>query len=809
MKRGLKGILSLLLAFMLCAGLFSVFDVNTVNAAGYVVHSGTKDGVSYRIEKNGSDTKLILGNGGEQSFTDKASREKSDWNYGGYTLLITSVKFDGIVHGNGSMAYMFSDMIGLKSIDLRGFETSNVTSMKSMFYQCSGLTSLDVSNFNTSKVTDMQSMFRNCLKLSSLDVSNFNTSKVVNMDFMFCNCSKLSSLDVSNFNTSKVTTMDSMFDNCSKLSSLDVSNFNTSKVTNMSYMFCNCFSLTSLDVSNFNTSKVTTMNSMFSDCSSLTSLDVSNFNMSRVRDMSWMFNRMPYLKSIVLGPENKFVGSGGTSSLLPTPPLEKDGVYYTRKWIRDDGTYGPYTPAELNANYTSDMAGTWVWEERPFSTVVYIADGASGSMPNEPLFPEEDFKIPTCQYAIFDHTFLYWDDGQGHHYENKATIPAGTYEAGTAITLTAVFEKNSHNVNMQDGAFEFSIKAGEKATFDNIPAGTSYQVYEKTEDGWVLVQQENASGVIEALEESAASFWNKFQPGVVTVQFTGTKKLDGHPAKEGTYSFELLDENRNVLQTKSVLDGGFIQFDPIEYTKDDMGEHTYIIREIDPQDDSIDYDVHEESITVLVKEEGATKYSHTDNVNNAGEKQGDYSSSTYYTDVITIPGADKLHVTVKYTNPRGQFYIWQGAHEEVRTQTYGADFNPNTALKQYNYQSGKDQEYLTDEFDVEGDSISVLYNSYAYDPSNGYYPNGPYSDMVNYGYYITVTGGKLATEVTTDEDGIAFENHTRPGVLKITKDGSELTEANKNDTFTFEIEFANENGMPISDNIYWYVEDQN
>ena len=277
--------------------------------------------------------------------------------------------------------------------------------------------------------------------------------------------------------------------------------------------------------------------------------------------------------------------------------------------------------------------------------------------------------------------------------------------------------------------------------------------------------------------------------------------------RKALINLNLLDENRNVIQTKSVLDGGFIQFDPIEYKRSELGEHIYIIREIDPQDDGIDYDIHEETVTVLVKEEGVTKYSHTDNVNDAGEKQGDYESSKYYTDVITIPGAKKLHVTVKYTNPRGQFYIWQGAHEEVRTQTYGSDFNTGTALKQYYYQSGKDQEYLTDEFDVEGDSISVLYNSYAYSSIRWYSMAILIWRIMDIILLLQVESWQQ--RVTYDEDGVAFNNTTRPGILKITKDGSELTETNKDDTFTFEITFSNENGMPISDNIYWYVEDQN
>ena len=888
----MKKLMTFMLTLLMCIGMIMVFSPQTVRAAKQEgdIAGGVYDEVDWRITAEGE---LIIGDGTEQTFTYRENRYEGAFPWYRYSNQIESVRFDGVVHGNGSMGFMFYKLENAVDIDLKGFETSNVTSLSNMFCwctnltsldvsgfntskvnrmdfmfcQCSGLTSLDVSNFDTRNVTSMSNMFSSCKSLSTIDLSNFDTRNVTNMNGMFSTCSSLTSLDVSNFDTSKVTDMWGLFDGCSKLESLDLSSwntrrveemhyvfndcsklkslnisgwdtrnvksmcgmfhgcesletldlssFNTANVEDMGFMFIDCKSLKMLDLSMFNTDNTTSFNSMFTGCSGLEYLDISSFNTHKVRDMQIMFDRCNSLKSIVLGNDFSFKGDGSISgSYLPSVPVPSSDSPYTGKWISADGVNGPFTSEQLRDSYNGrTMAGLWVWEGLASCEIRFEApDNASGSMTLLHFLSDLDFKIPTCQYAIFDHTFLYWDDGQGHQYENKATIPAGTYAPGSTVTLTAVFEANSHNVSMEDGAFEFSIKAGEKATFDNIPAGTTYQIYEKTEDGWVLVQQENASGVIEALEESAASFWNKYQPGVVTVQFTGTKKLDGHPAKEGAYQFELLDEHRNVIQTKTLFDGGFIQFDPIEYTKDDLGEHTYIIREIDPQDDSIDYDTHEETVNVLVKEnvisEGLTVHSYSDNLNESGEKESDYISNKNYTDVITIPDAEKLHVTVKYTNPRGHFWIWQGAHANVHSQNWNATCNPDTALKNYIYQSGKDQEYLKDEFDVIGDSISVLYSSYAYPSSYGYYPNGPYSDMVNYGYYITVSSDttELAADVTYDEDGVAFNNTTRPGVLKITKDGSELTEANKDDTFTFEIEFANENGMPISDEIYWYVE---
>ncbi|MGM9800866.1 MAG: BspA family leucine-rich repeat surface protein, partial [Candidatus Limisoma sp.] len=198
-----------------------------------------------------------------------------------------------------TMFCMFENCSALKSLDLKSFDTSNVTDMNGMFRLCSSLSSLDLSNFDTSKVTDMYCMFDSCSSLSSLDLSSFDTSKVASMGFMFSSCSSLSSLDLKNFDTSNVTDMYRMFYSCSSLSSLDLSSFDTSKVTDMSNMFDSCTSLSSLDLSSFDTSNVTGMTSMFKGCK-FTSIDVSNFNTEKVTDMSYMFSSCSSLSSLDL-----------------------------------------------------------------------------------------------------------------------------------------------------------------------------------------------------------------------------------------------------------------------------------------------------------------------------------------------------------------------------------------------------------------------------------------------------------------------------------------------------------------------------
>ena len=197
-----------------------------------------------------------------------------------------------------NMSGMFNYCYALTSLDVTGFDTSNVTNMESMFGGCSGLNSLDVSKFDTSNVTDMSSMFNCCSGLASLDVTGFDTSKVTNMTYMFVGCSGLASLDLSNFDTSKVSNMRGMFFRCYGLTNLDVTGFDTSNVTNMESMFASCSELTGLDLSKFVTSKVTNMSEMFYYCSKLTSLDVSKFCTSNVTNMSNMFSGCSGLKSL-------------------------------------------------------------------------------------------------------------------------------------------------------------------------------------------------------------------------------------------------------------------------------------------------------------------------------------------------------------------------------------------------------------------------------------------------------------------------------------------------------------------------------
>ena len=185
----------------------------------------------------------------------------------------------------------------MKELNVKNFNTSNVTDMTAMFEECVELNNIDLSNFNTSNVTSMRSMFAYCIELDDLDLSSFNTSKVTNMEDMFRQCEQLTSLNLDNFDTSEVTNIKHMFLYCSGLVDLNLSKFDTSKVTNMSGLFQGCPNIKSenLNIMNWNVENVTDFTNTFEQMSApeyikgWKTLDISNWEIPTSADTKYMF----------------------------------------------------------------------------------------------------------------------------------------------------------------------------------------------------------------------------------------------------------------------------------------------------------------------------------------------------------------------------------------------------------------------------------------------------------------------------------------------------------------------------------------
>ena len=276
---------------------------------------------------------------------------------------------------------------------------------------------------------------------------------------MFCECRVVTTIDVSGFNTAKVTRFNSMFANCYKLKSIDVSGFNTEKATDMGGMFANCYELTLLDVSGFNTEEVTNMSYMFHECQKLTTLDVSGFNTKNATDMVNMFNNLDNLAMIKLGENFSFDGKGNISekAILPTPT----GETLTGKWIREDKTFGPYTPEELRDNYDGlTMAGTWI-RERKSVTVTYSYTGT---------IPQGASELPEART---------YEVGENVIVAPNSTAPGYTF---SGWSRTGTFEMPSENVEIT-GSFTANTDTPYKDYLEDL-----------NEDTYTLAKTDNLTG---------------------------------------------------------------------------------------------------------------------------------------------------------------------------------------------------------------------------------------------------------------------------------------------------------------------------
>lgn len=560
---------------------------------------------------------------------------------------LTSIDVSGFNTSNVTdMSYMFAGCSGLSTLDIQNFETSKVTNMAGMFCNLN-LTSLDVRNLVTSQVRDMSYMFEDCKKLKTIDLSGFVTSQVENMAnmFMFCNsltaldlsmfktakvkdmsymfngCDLLAEIDVSSFDTSSVEDMSLMFSSCSSLKSLDLSRFDVTNVTNMSGMFYSSTGLKELDLSNFSPKKLTNVMNMFDECESLQSLDISGLENEHIRYAGHMFGFNPNkgyeeyewkwlknLTSITLGPKWKasfYQGQAWWGDSMPLPEMPADAPYAAR-WVRLKDGAVEKSSKDLGRR-SGDLSGTWVHPAKD-GHVAFVFDsnikGASEQSKTIAIQVDKDGAI-TLPADVFSHPklkFVAWNtkaDGTGTIC--PAGVPIKDFQPGDKVTLYAQWKsKELPTTPVTNGEFEITIHAGEAAVIKDVPAGVGYTVTEKTPAGWKLVESSDTTGVIKTNEPVVAAFTNApnaDNPDAIEGSIAASKLLDGKPAAEGLFEFQLI-ENDKVLQTKKNGAGGGIAFDPIEYTE--AGEHAYQIKEVAGTDKSIEYDASAEDVKVTV-----------------------------------------------------------------------------------------------------------------------------------------------------------------------------------------------------------------
>ena len=447
-------------------------------------------------------------------------------------------------------------------------------------------------------------------------VGYLSTSEATSMRAMFYGCYDLTTLEISGLDTSNVTDMHSMFKGCNDLTSLGLSGWNTSKVADMGWMFYGCSALTSLDLSGLDTSCVTGMREMFYGCSALTSLDLSGWNTSEVWYALNMFSLCKTLNEVVLGGETRLPeGSNFGSSY--------DNLLFTDTWeCVENGDQ--LASSELADGFAHP--GTWRRVPINFSyTVNYAADSddATGEMASATSKEGDAFTFPKCMFYSLNYEFAGWKVAgdklsasvdPSKIYQPGDVVEGGISRRGGTATLTAQWKPIDNSVDIKDGAFDITLRAGEAGVIDGLPAGTGYNVYEKTPAGYKLVSSSDTSGTIDPAGMKTAVFTNKVSNGEksANASITALKTLDGEPAAGDAFSFTLAAEGEAPMPegaaggslTVANGAGGAVDFGSITYDK--AGTYTYTISEVEPEGavdhvkDHITYDGTARNVTVKV-----------------------------------------------------------------------------------------------------------------------------------------------------------------------------------------------------------------
>ena len=206
-----------------------------------------------------------------------------------------------------------------------------------------------------------------------------------------------------------------------------------------------------------------------------------------------------------------------------------------------------------------------------------------------------------------------------------------------ATTATIELTKELTGRDLVDGEFSFELYEGAnklqtvtnksgKVTFDAISyteegehtytvkevkgttPGITYDTAEKQVTVKVTKDGDNLKATVVYPESKA--FANTYSaPSPAKAQISASKILEGRDLKDGEFSFNLLDEAGEVLQTKQNAADGSVAFDEISYSQEDAGKtFHYTIKEVIPQsqEKGMTYDQASIEVTVTVTKDDAS-----------------------------------------------------------------------------------------------------------------------------------------------------------------------------------------------------------
>ena len=333
----------------------------------------------------------------------------------------------------------------------------------------------------------------------------------------------------------------------------------------------------------------------------------------------------------------------------------------------------------------------------------------------------------------------------------------------TPTNATIELDKQLSGRDLVDGEFSFELYEGSnkiqtvsnkngKITFDAISykevGEHTYTVKEVKGDNSTIAYDSSSKQVTvkvtkdgdklksEVVYPDGNTLNNKFTPNAANATIELDKALSGRDLVDGEFSFELY-EGSNKLQTTTNKNGK-ISFDSISYKE--VGEHTYTIKEVKGDNNTITYDESEKQVTIKVTKDG-----------NELKSEVVYPESKTFSNTFTPKETsatielDKQLTGRDLVDGEFSFELYEGSNK-LQTTT---NKNGKVTFDSISYKEVGEHTYTIKE--VKGDNSTVAYDSTAKEVT----------------VKVTRDGDKLKTEVVYPESK-TFNNTFTPNAANAT-----------------------------------------
>ena len=572
----------------------------------------------------------------------------------GYCINLTSLDLSNFDTSSVTdMSYMFSSCRNFTSLDLSNFNTNNVTNMSRMFYGCTNLTSIDVSSFDTSNVTDMSYMLYDTTKLEEIKVgTKTDLSNSGHVSFYWSKIkSDIDSVKgISNINSSGTWyKIDRICESGLPYEAKGLGSNNIWELNDPDKKFRGyCINLNRHSPSGYYCKREANDASLING--ELLSSDNYGYepigNNMKEALITLIYNNVD--NSTIWDFTNRFSNQSDATKAWALTHHFSD--------IPNGNKYKLYIYESVDGEHQNLLSIEGALEN-PKGGVVVSKKGSDGE-----LLDGAEFTIYKGNKALYTITSkngyagIYRMDNSygldiGTYTVRETKAPSGyelgdeyyTFEVTEDQELVREGKKNGSGSNVQmiftdtkDETYQGGGIEVKKTGLNNEPlAGAEFTIYKdnnpvktiityttgiastgvrelpfgtytvretKAPDGYKLSDEVKTFTINQDSKYVSGDFTFKDETKTGAVVIKATKKMKD--LAKGTYSFQLLDQDNNVVQTKTNNENGEITFDSINYNANNLGFVNYKVKEVIGNDEGINYDTHTEEITVFIEDNG-------------------------------------------------------------------------------------------------------------------------------------------------------------------------------------------------------------